>query len=255
MGPPGVSHARNVVFGWTAAIALAAGFVALGTWQLGRADQKAALLADAGAVLGAREPVPLSAAADPARADQLQWAAGRGRFADAGPFLLDNQRHDDRVGVRAYRVFVSDDETPGTALLVDLGWLPLGPGRAVPEVPRPAGVVDVRGLLASPPSPGLHLGPGIAPAGDAWLLTRVEPDVIAATAGLDRPLAPRVLRLDPALPIGHARDLEVLPNTLPPDRHLGYAVQWFALAATVLVVAGVLTLRARRRTPRPEPRP
>ena len=60
-------------------------------------------------------------------------------------------------------------------------------------------------------------------------------------------LAPRILRLDPALPLGYARDLELLPNTLPPDRHLGYAVQWFALAAAVLVIALVLTVRRRRR--------
>ena len=245
-----MSRGRNIAFGWTAAIALAAGFAALGAWQLGRSEQKAAVLADAAAVLEARDPVPLAAAADPARADRLAWAAGRGRFADTGPFLLDNQRHDGRVGVRAYRVFVPDAGAP--ALLVDLGWLPFGPGRAVPDVPRPPGIVEVRGLLASPPSPGLRLGTGIAAASDGWLLTRVEPDAIAATAGLPIPLAPRVLRLDPALPIGHARDLDVLPNTLPPERHLGYAVQWFGLAATVLAVAGVLTLRARRRKPRTE---
>ena len=60
-------------------------------------------------------------------------------------------------------------------------------------------------------------------------------------------LTPRVLRLDPDLPMGYARDLEVLANTLPPERHLGYAVQWFALSAAVLVIALLLTLRARRR--------
>ena len=38
-------------------------------------------------------------------------------------------------------------------------------------------------------------------------------------------VAPRVLRLDPRQPLGYARDLDVLPNTLPPERHLGYAVQ------------------------------
>jgi len=54
------------------------------------------------------------------------------------------------------------------------------------------------------------------------------------------------LRLDPSMAIGYARDLELLPNTLPPDRHLGYAVQWFALAAAVLVIALVLTVRRRR---------
>ena len=59
-------------------------------------------------------------------------------------------------------------------------------------------------------------------------------------------LPPRVLRLDPALPIGYARNLDVLPNTQPPSRHLGYAVQWFALAAAVLATAAVLTFRKPR---------
>ena len=58
-------------------------------------------------------------------------------------------------------------------------------------------------------------------------------------------LAPRVLRLDPDLPIGYARDLDLLPNTLPPERHLGYAVQWFALALAMLVIAALLTWRLR----------
>lgn len=234
---------RNGMLGWIAALLLATAFAALGHWQYGRAAQKETLLADADAVLASRDPIPLAAASDPARAGQLDWAAGNGRFADTAAFLLDNQRHAGRVGVRAYRVFLPDDGLP---LLVDLGWLPIGDGRAMPQVPTPAGEGAVRGLLAPPPSPGLRMGEGMARAGDDWLLTRVEPDAITRAAGFDVPLAPRVLRLDPALPFGHARDLEVLSNTVPPERHLGYAVQWFGLAATVLIVALVLTLRRRR---------
>ena len=54
-------------------------------------------------------------------------------------------------------------------------------------------------------------------------------------------------------PLGFARDLDVLPNTLPPERHLGYAVQWFALALAVLVTALVLTLPQRSRTIEADP--
>jgi cytochrome oxidase assembly protein ShyY1 len=43
--------------------------------------------------------------------------------------------------------------------------------------------------------------------------------------------------------MGYTRDLELLPNTLPPEKHRGYSVQWFALALAVLVTALVLTLR------------
>jgi cytochrome oxidase assembly protein ShyY1 len=60
-------------------------------------------------------------------------------------------------------------------------------------------------------------------------------------------LPPRVLRLDPAMKnIGYARDLEILPNALPPERHLSYAVQWFGMALVVLVTAAILTFRRRR---------
>lgn len=238
-----MSRFRNGVFGWAAALLLAAGFAWLGQWQYGRSAEKEAMLADAAEVLSSRTPVPLAVAAQADRAERLDWAAGHGRFADAPAFLLDNQRHDGRVGVRAYRVFQPDDGAP---LLVDLGWLPIGAGRAMPAVPTPDGALEVRGLLAPPPSPGLRVGEGMARAGDDWLLTRVEPAAIARAAGLDGTLAPRVLRLDPALPFGHPRDLALLPNTVPPERHLGYAVQWFGLAATVLLVALVLTLRRRR---------
>lgn len=231
------------MLGWAGAVVLAGAFAALGTWQYGRSAEKQAQLDEAAEVLADRDAVPLAAAADPARARALEWSDGRGTFAGGGAFLLDNQRHDGAVGVRAYRVFVPDGGTP---LLVDLGWLPMGEGRALPVVSRPEGPLDVRGLLAPPPSPGLALGTGIAAAGEDWLLTRIEPAVVADAAGVPA-IAPRVLRLDPALPFGHARDLEVLANTLPPEKHVGYAVQWFGLAATVLAVAGVLTWRARKR--------
>jgi surfeit locus 1 family protein len=49
------------------------------------------------------------------------------------------------------------------------------------------------------------------------------------------------------LPIGFARDLEVLPNTLPPERHRGYALQWFGLALATLLTALFLAFRPRHR--------
>src|SRR3546814_16516575 len=66
-------------------------------------------------------------------------------------------------------------------------------------------------------------------------------DAPALREQLQQPaLAPRVLRLDPAAPLGYARDLDVLPNTLPPPRHLGSAVQCFALPLAVLAIAALL---------------
>jgi cytochrome oxidase assembly protein ShyY1 len=205
--------------------------------------EKERLLADVAHVLDDRRPQPLAVAADPSRATAFEWAAGRGRFLATAPLMLDNQQRDGRVGVRAYSVFQPD---AGMPLLVDMGWLPIGTNRALPPITRPTGEVEVRGLLLPPPSAGLRMGAPMAKQGDAWLVVRLEPAAIAREFGLPA-LAPRVLRLDPALPFGYPRDLQLLVNTLPPERHRGYALQWFGLAATGLVFAFVLTFRRSRR--------
>ena len=239
-----MSRRRNLVFGWTLAVLTIGLFASLGMWQSRRAVEKQAMLDAADRVLLDRSPMPLAASADPARARDYDWSAGTGRFDARGALLLDNQQREGRVGVRAYRIFVPE---AGAPLLVDLGWLPLPGDRALPRVAQPAGEHVLRGLLVPPPSPGIAVGPALSAAGDGWLMTRVDVQAIAAETGLSVALAPRVLRLDPALPLGFERDLALLPNTLPPDKHRGYAVQWFALALAVLATALILTFRKSRR--------
>lgn len=240
-----MTRRARLLLGWTLALAAIALFAGLGSWQARRAGEKQAMLDSAARVLSERRAVSLSAAADPARARSYDWAEGTGRFDERGPLWLDNQQRNGRVGVRAYRLFVPEDD--GRPLLVDLGWLPLPGDRAMPAVPRPSGRIGLRGLLAPPPSAGIAVGAGIARQGDGWLLTRVDADAIAKEMGLSVDVAPRVLRLDPTLPLGYERDLALLSNTLPPEKHRGYSFQWFALALAVLATALILTFRKTRR--------
>ena len=238
-----MSRRTTLLAGWALAITGVALFVALGLWQSRRALDKEAVLAEAAATVADRSANPLSVASDPARAGRIEWASGPGEFTDAPALLLDNQQRGGRVGVRAYRIF---QPASGGPLLVDLGWLPLPPDRTMPAVERPQGTVTLSGLVAPPPSSGIPMGEGVHHKQGHWLLTRIDIEAITAATELQRGLAPRVLRLDPALPIGYDRDLEVLANTLSPDKHRGYALQWFGLAVTALVIALVLTFRRRR---------
>lgn len=238
-----VSRGRLLIVGWTLALAVAGLFAHLGNWQGARGGEKQRRLDAVAGVLQARTPRPLALAADPSRAQAYDWAQGRGRFAPDHVFLLDNQQRDGRVGVRAYGLFRPEQ---GAALLVDLGWLPLPGDRRLPTIAIPAGALELRGLLAPPPSPGLDVGAPLTRRDGAWLMLRVDTAAVAAAARLEAAPAPRVLRLDPALPIGYDRDLDLLANTLTPERHRGYAVQWYGLAITVLVFASVLTYRSRR---------
>ena len=233
---------RPAVKLWLLAVVVIALFCRAGAWQLDRAEQKQAMLAQSAKVLAERKPLPLSAAGDPARKAAYDWAAGEGRFAPAPAVLLDNQSRADRAGIRVYRVFLPDAAPP---LLVELGWLPLPGDRKLPAIETPQGPMRVAGLLAPPPSPGIA-GSQATPQADGNLLA-IGLERAALADALKMPtLAPRVLKLDPALKLGYARDLDILPNTLPPERHVGYAVQWFGLALAVLVIALLLTLRKRR---------
>ena len=226
--------------GWGLAIAAMVLFAGLGYWQLGRRVEKQAQLDAAQRVLSERKPQALSIAGDPLQARDYDWVAGQGRFVDVPAVLLDNQQREGRIGVRAYRLF--QPAGSATPLLVDLGWLPVPGDRAMPAVPRSEGLHRVEGLLSPPPSHGLARPTAVSQPNGALLATALDADQLRSALRAER-LAPRVLRLDPRLPIGYARDLDILPNTLPPQKHLGYAVQWFALALAVLVTALILTFR------------
>jgi len=228
------------LFGWLLALAVAAMFSALGAWQLQRMHEKQALLAQV--------PPDRSEAMALAQAlrtpDTLHWVHDRLEFLPA-TVLLDNQLRDGRAGLKVYQAA----RAQAAVVLVDLGWLPLPADRQLPRIAPLQGGIDVEGLWAPPPSPGLALGPALTgtPQPRVWLATRLDFPAIAANLGLPADALPvHVLRLDPAAPLGYTRDLDLLPNTLPPSRHLGYAVQWFAMALAVLVIAFVLHWRRRR---------
>jgi surfeit locus 1 family protein len=237
-----MNRRRTLMAGWSLTVLAIAAFATLGRWQLARMHEKQTMLDAVRQVLETRRAQPLASAGDPARARDYDWSEGEGAFAAAPPVLLDNQSRDQRPGVRAYRLFLARD---GSRLLVELGWLPLGGDRRMPAVAAVPGPRRIRGLLMPPPSPGLAAAVATRQADGTILTTAVDADDVAALLGTPA-LPPRVLRLDPALPLGYARDLDILPNTLPPQRHLGYAVQWFALAAAVLATALLLTFRKPR---------
>lgn len=247
-------RARNLLVGWLLALLATAAFATAGRWQLGRMHEKEAMLAAVGKALDQDEPQPLLLASDPGRAAAYDWALGTGRIANATVWL-DNQQREGRTGVRMYCVLFPDDGVQ--PVLVDAGWWPLGGRRELPVFGCPAGgAQSVRGLLAPPPSTGIAHGAPLAPSGgERWLAVRLDLPAVSRALGLSTGLAPRVLRLDPKRHGDDAgvmlapgeRDLAILANTLTPERHLGYAVQWFGLAITVLVVALVLTLRKQKR--------
>ena len=232
-----VTRRGTLWVGWTLALLAMAGFAWLGFWQYGRMQEKQALLDRVDQVLREKRGNSLDF-------DLIvipSWVRGDAELEPV-TFLLDNQMREQRAGVRVYCLVARGRPE---RLLVDLGWLPIGANREMPDVTCPTGRMHVDGLLAHTPSSGIRVGaPMQRLSGDRWLMTRMDLDAIRDATGFS--VLPWVVRLDPKLPIGYARDLDVLPNTLPPERHLGYAVQWWALSLAVFVTALVLTFRKKK---------
>lgn len=221
-------------------LVVAACFARLGWWQWQRAEEKLRAQAELAALAG-QPPRPLAEAlaAGPLRGSRVRV---QGRLLPP-QLLLDNQLRGGRAGVQAL-VRVAPVGSDGD-LLVALGWLPLADGvRALPALPPLPEAADWTGHLDRPPAAGLSLGaaPGSLDT-DPALLTRIDPVWLAEQ--WQRPLLPWVLYLEPDA--AQAFDRDWSPRSLPPERHRGYAAQWWGLAAAVLMIYGVLSWRARRR--------
>jgi len=215
-------------------------FSALGVWQLRRMQEKERLLA-AFDTAARPAPVPLAGAVEANAAESFPHVVGPGVFDAERGYLLDERPHDGRFGVDVIAVFHPSGVS--SALLVDRGWVPWDhrPETRPVVPPLPQGEVQVSGIYAPFPGAGIALG-GDALRGQArWPKLTLRLDHEALAADLGQPVLPRMLLLDPAPDSGFVREWK--PNVMPPQRHLAYAVQWFALALAAAVIFVVLHWR------------
>ncbi|MGB5133070.1 MAG: SURF1 family protein [Steroidobacteraceae bacterium] len=208
-------------------------FIALGNWQLGRAAEKRAIDDDFSRA-GPALPLPPASVAVP----RYQRVTANGHYDAAHQFLLDNMSESGAAGVHVLTPLVLSD---GSAVLVDRGWVPFGASRdALPDITVRATPRTISGRLDELPRPGIELA---APTGTGWPRLVSYPHMPELAAALGRELRPRRILLDAPDPDGYVRNWRVAGTSA--ERHLGYAIQWYAFAATA--VAGWLALGLRRR--------
>lgn len=213
-------------------VLLLALLLSLGFWQLDRAEQKRALLA-AYAERPNDAPIQLSSGFVPGPEWRYRHVQVTGSYDAAHQFLLDNRVHQGRAGYQVLtplRIAGAD-----VAVLVNRGWVPQGATRAdLPPLPVPTDAqVRIEGMIDFPPEKVFALGEG-EDRDPGWpkVLQRVRLDLQAQQ--LNARLLPLVVLLAPEQPGGFVR--EWTPVVIGPERHVGYAVQWFALAATLVIL-------------------
>jgi surfeit locus 1 family protein len=213
--------------------------VSLGFWQLDRAEQKRALLDQYG---GGQKQTVLQLEADLKSAVGLNYqdAVVVGHYDNGHQFLLDNRTHAGQAGYQVLTPFAIRDTE--VAVLVNRGWIPLGKSRdRLPDVTVHEERQRISGRLKIPPGKVFMLGDEDPRQGWPWRIQRISIESLSAELG--RPLLPVVLLLDAEQPDGYVRQWRPLAG-FGPERNIGYAVQWFGLAAALLII--YLAVNTRR---------
>ena len=208
-------------------LVLLAGLISLGCWQLTRAQQKGDLLA-AYAERSVQAPVGVD------RLLQLQDPAYRrvrlhGHFDGEHSLLLDNRMREGRAGVELLQPF--HDEPSDQWLLVNRGWLPWPDRREPVHFDTPSDLMTLDAWAYVTPGSVFQLRPDAV--GGQWphLLTAI--DAAQLWQRLQRVGFSHEVRLE-AGPASYRVDWPV--TAMGPEKHLGYAVQWFALALALTLL-------------------
>ncbi len=227
---------------WWATLATAAGValtVALGFWQLGRAQTKQALQQRIDEF--AKGP-PLLVGAEAVDVDALllRSVEVRGHFEPRHAVFIDNRVYKHQPGyyvMMPLRVAGAD-----TYVVVNRGWVAAGSERnRVPQVRTPEGEVVVRGTATPFSERFLELSSKVA-EGNIWQ-NMVFERYRQATRLTVQPIIVQQTQAIAGSDDGLIRDWP--PVDLKRNTHLAYAVQWFALAAAILIYYVVINVRRK----------
>lgn len=225
--PMRCTHARALMVPAFATAIMLAILIALGVWQLQRLQWKLGLLAEIGRA-EASPPVQL-----PDHPLQFTKVTVSGHFRDDLHALYGADVRDVPGGTAMGAQLIVPLERPGKdPILVDRGWVRDG------QLGQPGGDATMVGYIRTPDAAGpFSLTDDLA----ARRFYTLDPAKIGEALGLPR-VAPFTLV---ALGAGGAPEpATTLPR--PPNDHLNYALTWFALALSLLIVFAAYTRKVLR---------
>lgn len=206
---------------------------ALGLWQLDRSEQKRTLL-NLQKQAVATDTLHLSELIEnnPEKLRYRQVEA-TGRYDAAHQFLIDNQISGGKAGYFVLTPLILTGETK--AVLVNRGWVPLNPDRSIlPDLQINQVQATVTGRINDFPSVGIKLaGAEIPTASWPSVVQVVDSNVLAKKLGYS--LFQFQVELAKELPDGFKREWHTA-TIMSPEKHMAYAIQWFALALTLTIL-------------------
>jgi len=224
-------------------IALLPALIALGIWQWNRGMEKYHLR-DVREENAKKAPIRLDGYRGSEKDLLGREVIVRGRFDLEKQLLLHNQKYREEPGFLIFAPFRLEHED--RVILVNRGWLSTGMRLStIPDLPGPGGLIELRGRIEHPPSVGLKLGePDAGKMG--WPRAVIYIDMDWLTRQMGYHFMPNVLWLESGETYGLVRDWAQFDKgreQMPPEKHMGYAFQWFSLALALCVIYIVVNLK------------
>lgn len=203
--------------------------LSLGFWQLDRAEEKRQLQQ----LFAKRESAgPISVEmANPETDLRFQPVSLQGQYIEGRDVLLDNRIFQGRFG---YEV-VSPFRLAGKKAIVwvNRGWVEGDKSRrSLPVISYPQGVMNLSGEIHVPQGQLLILA---HEEQQNWPRVMQSLDIDALKDAFEEPVFPYSVRLRAFNP-GSFEPSWVVVN-IQPEKHTGYAVQWFAMSLTAILIA------------------
>jgi surfeit locus 1 family protein len=238
---PAARRFRPRLWPTLAAALLLALFIAAGQWQWTKAGIKSALQQQLDARSAEAEQAMPTTPVD-AQSIIYRKVIARGHYETQYQILIDNRSHQQQAGyhvITPLRLEGSD-----VRLLVNRGWVPaLAEHDQLPQFATPGGTLDVRGTAVLPASRFFTLGKDMAGRAGEWQSVWQNLDLARYASAVRFPIQPVVIELD-----GRSDAGGFVREWRRPDQgvrtNLGYALHWWAFAATT--VALWLRLNFRR---------
>lgn len=214
--------------------------IALGFWQLSRAEQKRELQRQYDDRV---KHAPIVLGTSLGKAEDLLYykITARGVFDTRHQFFIDNRVHDGLVGYHVITpLLIAGSES---VVLVNRGWVQGSPDRAVlPDAEPPAGVQTITGVAVVPHKKVFKLADE-QPIGASWPKVWQRIDMARFTSAVKSPLQPIVILQNPDHSSnGLVRDWKRLDTGIAV--HEGYAFQWFSLALALAAIYFLVNFRA-----------
>jgi surfeit locus 1 family protein len=237
-------------------------FMALGHWQLNRAEQKRALQSQFESRTQHAAITFDDIKANPALASWTFYPIRLvGQFDNRHTLLLDNRFYNHQAGYHVITPFVLNSDNNRlndkhhnsdipvnqnkTVILIDRGFISMGINRqTLPTVPVAEGTLQITGIITRPDPKSFALSHIIDNPGQ-WPARLELIDFPIITQLIQRPVLPMVIVLSAKQAGGEGLIQDWQLTTMKPEVHLGYAFQWFAMAGALGVIFAIMSFKRK----------